>query len=323
MTGSTPNLAEVRGFTRGFLLASDWAGVTPDTTVTERVPRLGGEDMKSLYRAFRALPTESRKAFRTTWAKRDRLQRIDESVDLHPSWMVETLKDEPPALFLLALGELEPNLARSVLRELWPKKRPRAEDALGEISPLSPSLAGAFRRWLYERWVHLPEGGPVGTDGGGSARAGAGDRRAKISALLSLDAGQIWLLAQEFGRKALADHGGRLSQNHPSVEARAVYSVSSDDNERIGLLGLRLVARILADHPRDYALHIAQRIARPVAEPFLQWRDEFAARASGATRQSQTPYGDDSAEEMFGASADEILERARALSEERGRGDLR
>ena len=99
--------------------------------------------------------------------------------------------------------------------------------------------------------------------------------------------------------------------------------MSSDDNERIGLLGLRLVARILADHPRDYALHIAQRIARPVAEPFLQWRDEFAARASGATRQSQTPDGDDSAEEMFGASADEILERARALSEERGRGDLR
>ncbi|MEZ4649846.1 MAG: hypothetical protein R3E97_13875 [Candidatus Eisenbacteria bacterium] len=336
MSGSSPNLAEVRGFTRGFLLASDWADETPDSSVAERVPRLGGEDMKMLYRAFRALPAESRRAFRTTWAKRDRLRRIDEAVDLHPSWMVETLKDEPPALFLLALGELEPDLARSVLRELWPKKRPRAEDALGEISPLSPSLAGAFRRWLFERWVHLPStssastGTPArsGTDASSGAPAPGGAQDG-MSALLALDAGQLWLLAQEFGRKALADHGGRLTPDHPSKDGRLAFAASADDNERIGLLGLRLIARVLAGFPRDYALHIAQRIALPVARPFLDWRDEFAALrgappAAGAPSRSGTSTPDgDSAEEMFGASADEILERAKALSGDGSRGEQR
>ena len=296
MSGNPSNLQGARGFTRGFLLAMDWAGQCPDAEIAIRVPRLRDEDMRTLYRTFRSLPRESRRAMRTTWAKRDRLRRVDETVDLHPSWMMETLREEPPALFLLALGELEPKLARSVLRELWPKMRPRPDAAVAEVRPLSPSHAGAFRRFLYARWVHLSE----------SAGRGAG-----LESLLALDAGQIWLLAQEFGRKELERLGGRVSGDHPSPRVRAACAEGTDDsdeNERVGLVGLHLLSSLLSRHPRQYALHMAQRMAQPVAQPFLRWRDEEArveAAEPGSVAPKSSPF-----------PAEEILERARSMNAE-------
>lgn len=260
---ATTGFEEAGAFTRGFLLAQDWAGWPAEADVATRIPALAGSDVTALGTALRALPIATRRALRTSWAKRDRLVRIDTAIDLHPSWIAELLRPEPPALALLALGELQEDLARHVLREFYAGQRP-PEAATEGLRPLVPSDGGAFRRALYAPFVHIAHP----------------ERRATILApLLALDVGQLWLLAQECGRRELARLGGTLRGDHPSPRMRLAWATGAEDQERTGLLGFHLLAELVAPHPRAEACLLAQRMARTIGLPFLRWRDAIAATA--------------------------------------------
>lgn len=267
----TAQLRDAQAFTRGFLLAMDWANATPRPNLDQRVPRLAGEDIPVLYGTFRALPLASRQSLRITWAKREPLQRIDERVELHPSWMTERLRPEPPTTLLLALGELPPEMGRDVLRTLWPKVRPsRPEDSLGEITPLQPALAGHLRRRLFTRFVRLRV-----------TETATG----RFTRLLDLDAAELWLLSQELGRIERArTRSATDSDDTAAKHLQVVEDISKSEDQVVGLLGLRLLAVTLALAPREYCLHVAQKMAYPIAQHLLDWRDSDDSSGKSSER---------------------------------------
>ncbi len=287
----------------------DWAGQAPKGDLGERVPQLADEDMNSLYQSFRALPAESRKSMRITWAKRDTLRRVDEATDLHPSWMKEALRNEPPALFLLALGELSPDLARSVLRDLWPQIRPKQPgDAVADVRPLSPAHAGAFRRKLFAPYVHFADL----------------EREDELHPLLSFTGAEIWLMVQELGRcevEVLAESGSAsvtrlLAGMSPTDSARmrkwlglpqvgdigpgpepetnadpdlerstayirASFSIGGDDNQIVGLIGLAILAEALGSRPIAYTQAVAQRMSYDLTRHLFHWQAKAATALTG------------------------------------------
>ena len=315
-----PTLNECRSFTRGYLLACDWAGRRPESAVEERIPRLAGEGVPALYDSFRLLPRTSREALRITWSKRERRCRLDEVVGLHPSWLTDHLGDESAASLLVALGEIRPELGREVLRALWPSLKPRAGEEI-EVRPLAPAWSGELRRWLFRRFVHA---------------APSPTRDHPPDRLASLDAQQVWLFVQDLGRDELTrvaeaapsevdsllrglphDQAVQLRRLLASVlngvpegstdtmqisfdpvqqegrdevgaggfhaaaeHIRAVLELAEIDANILGSIGLRSLAAVLAAYPRAYALQIAQRMGLPLAERMLAWRDDFEARGA-------------------------------------------
>jgi hypothetical protein len=312
-----PSLSECRSFTRGFLLACDWAGRRPESSVEQRVPRLQGEEIPKLYDSFRLLPRASREGLRSTWARRERRCRLDEEVGLHSSWLTELLAGESGATLLVALGEIRPELGRDVLRALWPQVKPRPGDEV-EVKPMEPAMAGALRRWLFRGFVHA---------------AASPARDHPLDRLAAVDPQQMWLFAQDLGRDELTrvaeaapievdallrrmpnDQAVQLSRLLGSVlegahfpastdtmqisapaqasptarradafetavrHIRAVLDLAETEANVLGSIGLRALASVLAGHPRDHALRVAQKMDRALAFRMLGWRDSFEER---------------------------------------------
>jgi len=272
----TAKLRDAQAFTRGFLLAMDWANSGTRSGLEERVPRLAGEDVPALYGAFRALPEESRQSMRITWAKREPLQRIDGRLKIHSSWMTELLSQEQSSTLLLALGELPPEMGRKVLRALWPKVRPsKPEDSVGEMKPLQPALAGHLRRRLFANFVRVSD----------SPQAGNREND-RFGRLLDLDRSEVWLLCQELGRSVQAQAESAADPSPSAIEhLRVVREIFGSEDSIVGHLGLRLLALALAAAPRSFSLSIAQQMARPIGQHLLTWRDE-SDRDGPATEQS-------------------------------------
>lgn len=224
------------GFTRGYLLACDWAGAAP-SDAERRIPRLEVENVDDLYQRFRQLPRATRESLRASWPKREPRARLDET-GVHPSWLTALLQSEPAATLLLALGELKPEVGREVLRTFWPRVKPTQGEPI-EVRPLAPAWSGELRRWLYRRFPHA---------------APSALRQDALDRLALLDAQQLWLHAQDLGREELGE--GEASM--------------------LGEAGLRILATRLAAHPREYAERIAHQMGTSLAERFLEARDEAA-----------------------------------------------
>jgi hypothetical protein len=209
-------LNDCRSFTRGYLLACDWAGRRPESAVGERIPRLAGEGTPALYDSFRLLPRTSREALRITWSKRERRCRLDELVGLHPSWLTDHLGDESAASLLVALGEINPDLGREVLRALWPRLKPCAGEEV-EVRPLAPAWSGELRRWIFRRFVHA---------------APSPTRDHPLDRLASLDPQQVWLFAQDLGRDELR----RVAEAAPSEVDSLLRRLPHDQAVQLGRL---------------------------------------------------------------------------------------
>lgn len=265
-------------FTRGYLLACDWAGSAP-VDAEGKIPRLANEGVHDLYLRFRQLPRATREALRASWPKREPRCRLDES-GVHPSWLTELLQSEPAATLLLALGELKPEVGREVLRSFWPRVKPSQGDPL-EVRPLAPAWSGELRRWLFRRFAH-------------AAPSALREDSAERSAFL--DAQQLWLLAQDLGREELAkaraaEQNRREPPGDHSAESRAasarvesVLDLDEGDPNYLGAIGLHTLATQLAEHPREYAERIAHQMDVSLAERFLARRDEVALQHRNGER---------------------------------------
>lgn len=193
MTLGPAALHECKSFTRGFLLASRWAGVRPTDGVAKRLPKLGDEPAGALYDAMGELPKASRAALEKEWVKREARRRLEDALGLHWTWLVDVVEDEPAPLLLMALGEIEPTIAKEAFRHLWPKKKSQSNEV--DVTPLSPAMAGHLRRYLLARFALQGE------------REQKSD---KLAALLILDRRDVWMLVQDMGRATLTE----LAQSH-------------------------------------------------------------------------------------------------------------
>ena len=259
-------------FTRGYLLACDWAGSEP-VEAEGRIPRLANDDVHDLYLRFRQLPRATREAMRASWPKREPRCRLDQT-GVHPSWLTAQLQSEPAATLLLALGELKPEVGREVLRSFWPRVKPSQGEPI-EVRPLAPAWSGELRRWLFRRFPHA---------------APSSVREDPVDRLAFLDAQQLWLLAQDLGREQLANaHPAKAyhveqdsaTSRGAAETVRAVLDVEEGDPNFSGSIGLHTLAAQLAQHPREYAERIAHQMDMPLAERFLARRDEMAQQRSG------------------------------------------
>ena len=339
MTLGPAALNECKSFTRGYLLASRWAAVRPADDVATRLPKLGDEPVGELYDAMDELPEASRSALEKVWVKREARRRLEDALGLHWTWLADVVEDEPAPLLLLALGEIEPAIAKEAFRHLWPKKKARSNEI--EVTPLDPSMAGHLRRHLLARFALLGE---------------REQKVDKLAGLLILDRRDVWMLAQDLGRATLSEMaqshnrgalerflqrvpGARSARIRRMVEALepgdfsdatssdirppasspgqgkgeteeagnadgadpagsddeanpikrglddldAAMAVAQTEGELFGLVGVRKLARGLADRPREFSLSLGQKMAKHLANHLITWRDTGAARGEAAS----------------------------------------
>ena len=258
MTLGPAALNECKSFTRGYLLAARWAGARPADDVATRLPKLGDEPVGELYDAMDELPEASRSALEKVWVKREARRRLEDALGLHWTWLADVLADEPAPLLLLALGEIEPSIAKEAFRHLWPKKRVRSNEV--EVTPLHPSMAGHLRRHLLARFALLGE---------------REQKVDKLAALLILDRRDVWMLAQDLGRATLSDMA--QSHNRGALE-RFLQRVP-------GARSARIRRMVEALEPGDFSDATSSDIRAP--EPDASEGDPAGADGAGANEDDE------------------------------------
>lgn len=277
--------------------------------LAQRLPMAFGQnELERWWIEISALPASSLVGLFRTWHGRE-TRRLDDALEIHPSWLTEALATDRPALLAFVLGALRPDLVRGVLRELWPVFRDLPSRAIGRRGP-TPLLAGSLRRHLLSRFrLVLPrDQDPIW-----------------VTLLARLDGGQLLRLAQTMGQKEIqraaetapaearrmleaAPHpdgqrmayrlqrqAGRAQTPEVTLQAlgietrqrkqatlallhlrEGVEASGSVTGEGIGCaVGIHKLASLLASVRRDMALVIAQRLPRPLARHLLTWRDSW------------------------------------------------
>lgn len=297
-------LDERTSFGRGFLLASQWAGVPPASDVAGRVSALEGQDPAREYEAVSLLPADRRSALGSVWLGMEPRGRIDEALDIHWTWLAEELKGEPPVLVLHFLGTVKSDLARETVRALWSTLRTAGGDEL-EIARPSPVMAASLRRSFFSRF----------------ALAAEREREGAASALLLLSRRELYQVVQDAGLQEISRIGGRdrsrellrLLKGYRGVETarisrmlaeegtggaegaegappetrRAVELVgraveeTGGEGDLVGLVGIGKLAIAISAEPPRLVKMLAARMSRAAGTALIDWTARFAREERG------------------------------------------
>ena len=204
--------------------------------------------------------------------------RLDEHV--HPSHIVEVLRDEPERVQELVLRNLPPVLAATCAAALHVERRGRAREAQsvarsGEAAPPAPELAALVWREFVARFVSAAElGRPTPTD------SLTGVELARLVRLLGVretavacrgiesaeDVGSFLRRFSAEDASAIAKHINRLADVEPRRVAFAhqlmheALSIDSEPEAMLDLLGMRLLAFALSKQTAARVAYAAQKI---------------------------------------------------------------
>jgi len=300
---------------KGYLLAALRSGAEANPSLSERLPVLRDQPIAEALSILASLPAEQTAALADRW-QRAAAVRIDDSVEVHWTWLVEPLEREPFPLALLLLRELRPGLAKETAKALVARNRAAAGGDL-DLKRLPAPLAAHLRRRLFSRFPLSP-GGEEGEGGSGVAALSrrdlylllqdvgtveivrlAGDRSHEVLRRLrgfrAEERVETVDLLRAFWKGASKAAAGAEEESEGSEEERETereivlrlerveeaLEHASEGEDVVGLVGLSRVALALAGAPRRAALVVARKMLRPWGERLLAWRDRFSETGAG------------------------------------------
>jgi len=295
---SSGTLHELSGFARGFVLAQAWAkaqGAPPTPGAGDRISPLHPRAIDEVLERVATLAADELTGLRGEWLVSEPERKLEPELDLHWSWLPDALQGEAPALIVLLLHSITPEVAKEVLRAMWPRLRNVPSRELEASAPSEAWMAGVRRHFLT-RFALVSAEAP---------RA--------LAPLLHLPRRELHLLLQETGLAEIANAGGsdlpreldarleqfdgidaararRLLKRGEEIEATrrelarrhlaTALEAAGAQGDLVGCAAFDHLGAILSRAPREEAVYFAQRLKREEGMWLLERRDAWASEAT-------------------------------------------